>query len=290
MAADRVANETEAASRRQRRLREWLRHERLSVAMAQAESQHHAAPRGPKMARAGREVRVEPHGEVPVVPGHPVWVSRGGHRWGVQRHTVEQMADVCPFVQILDDPVPQMENLLLEVCRTLDLVVPEQAIDVPKITQGRIQQRLVDRDLRQAQMAEQLVEMLEFVQFVSLLPRTEINSTAVCRAHRRHSSSAWSMGSSTSLSWRRGCLLGPGCSENHEIPHLQSIDRCRRHCWAGPTDSTCAVCVKTAEIPQLHASYSFLDKVVDMPVVFNDKCPYLSLQKTAKVPQSQRSF
>ena len=34
----------------------------------------------------------------------------------------------------------------------------------------------------------------------------------------------------------------------------------------------------------------FLDIVVDMPVVFNDKCPWLSVQKTAKVPQSQRSF
>ena len=37
--------------------------------------------------------------------------------------------------------------------------------------------------------------------------------------------------------------------------------------------------MKTAEIPQLHASYSFLDKVVDIPVVFNDKCPWLSVQK-----------
>ena len=107
---------------------------------------------------------------------------------------------------------------------------------------------------------------------------------------QRHMHSPRVSRSSTTLSWRRGCLLGPGCSENHEIPQLQSIDRCRRHCWAGPADSTCAVCVKTAETPQLHASYSFLDKVVDMPVVFNDKCPYLSVQKTAKVPQSQRSF
>ena len=41
--------------------------------------------------------------------------------------------------------------------------------------------------------------------------------------------------------------------------------------------------------PQLHASFSFLDNVVDMPVVFNDKCPYLSVQKTATVPQLQRS-
>ena len=47
--------------------------------------------------------------------------------------------------------------------------------------------------------------------------------------------------------------------------------------------------MKTAETPQLHALYSFLDDVVDMPVVFNDTCPYLSVQKTAKVPQLQRS-
>ena len=32
-----------AMRRRQRRLRQWLRHERLSVAMALAESQHHTS-------------------------------------------------------------------------------------------------------------------------------------------------------------------------------------------------------------------------------------------------------
>ena len=42
-----------AMRRRQRRLRQWLRHERLNVAMVLAESQHHAAPRGQSMARAG---------------------------------------------------------------------------------------------------------------------------------------------------------------------------------------------------------------------------------------------
>ena len=57
----------------------------------------------------------------------------------------------------------------MEVYRTLDLVVPEQATDVPKSTQDGIRQRLVDQDLRQAQMAEQLVEMPEFVQFASML-------------------------------------------------------------------------------------------------------------------------
>ena len=72
---------------------------------------------------------------------------------GVLRHTVEQMAGVCPFVQILDDPVPHWRaaGLWTSLC-------PEQAIDEPKITLDKIQQRLVDRDLRQAQMAEQLVE------------------------------------------------------------------------------------------------------------------------------------
>ena len=35
----------------------------------------------------------------PAVPGHPVWVSRGGHRRRAQQCTVEQLADVVPMVQ-----------------------------------------------------------------------------------------------------------------------------------------------------------------------------------------------
>ena len=87
----------------------------------------------------------------------------------VQWHTVEHIIDVLLFVQILDVLVPQMGDKLLEVFRLLDSQVSEQAIDVPKISQDRIQLRLVNLDLRHAQMAEQLVEMLEFVQFASLL-------------------------------------------------------------------------------------------------------------------------
>ena len=44
-----------ARRRRERRLRSMLRHERMSVEMALAESTHHSAPRGKKMARAGGE-------------------------------------------------------------------------------------------------------------------------------------------------------------------------------------------------------------------------------------------
>ena len=51
----------------------------------------------------------------------------------------------------------------------MDSQIPEQAIDVPMISEATIQQRLVDRDLRHSQTAEQLVEMPEFVQFASLL-------------------------------------------------------------------------------------------------------------------------
>ena len=44
----------------------------MSVATAVAESYHHAAPRGQKMARAGREVRVVAHGEDPeALPSQP---------------------------------------------------------------------------------------------------------------------------------------------------------------------------------------------------------------------------
>ena len=50
-----VNSATGAMRRRQRRLRQFLRHERLSVAMALAEFTHHTALRRPTMARAGGE-------------------------------------------------------------------------------------------------------------------------------------------------------------------------------------------------------------------------------------------
>ena len=71
---------------------------------------------------------------------------------------------------------------------------------------------------------------------------------------------------------------------------MHSIDQAFDVIVAGSAVSSGAVCEKTVEIPQLHSSYSCLDKVVDMPVVSNDKCPWFSVQKNAKVPQLQRSF
>ena len=69
----------------------------------------------------------------PGVPGHP-----RGPQEEVLRHTVEQMADVCPC------------SFKMLLCRRWGIscwrssgfwtMVPEQVIDVPKISQDRIQQ------------------------------------------------------------------------------------------------------------------------------------------------------
>ena len=88
-----------AKRRRERRLRQFLRHERLTVAMLLAETNHHAVPTRQSKARRGEEVRVARHGhdpeqpppsrspsictrKSPAGPGHPVWVSRGVHTYG----------------------------------------------------------------------------------------------------------------------------------------------------------------------------------------------------------------
>ena len=47
--------------------------------------------------------------------------------------------------------------------------------------------------------------------------------------------------------------------------------------------------VKAVEIPQLHSSFS-LDKVVDMPVVFNDKMPVGERAENCEGPAVARSF
>ena len=56
-----------AMRRRQRRLRSWLRHERMTVAMLLAAREHHTTPRG-RLARSGEWVREEVHGQAPEEP------------------------------------------------------------------------------------------------------------------------------------------------------------------------------------------------------------------------------
>ena len=64
---------------------------------------------------------------------------------GVQRHVVEHLADLAPMVQIIDAPVPQTGEELVHFFNFLVAHSPvEQVVDVPKISQDRTQQRLVD--------------------------------------------------------------------------------------------------------------------------------------------------
>ena len=78
-----------ARRRRERRLRSWLRHERMTVRMELAAALHHSA--GPETNDAVRSQKTVS--------------SRGGPQERVQRHTMEHIVDfVCcaPLVQILD--------------------------------------------------------------------------------------------------------------------------------------------------------------------------------------------
>ena len=138
--------------RRQRRLRQYLRHERLSVAMVLAEKLHHTS-RGQRFAGAGEEGHEE-HDALrrQRPPPHPAFFqlfdeedAELGARPGsvtdpvphgrVERQTVEHRIEACPFVQILDAPVPQMGDQLVELLQkivTASLVELVQVVAVPK--------------------------------------------------------------------------------------------------------------------------------------------------------------
>ena len=85
----------------------------------------------------------------------------------VQRDTVEQLANFAPMVQILDALVPQMGDQLVEVLKikSYDTPIPEQVIEVPKISSSSSRSRRV---LRAPQTAEQFVDVPTVVSFSSL--------------------------------------------------------------------------------------------------------------------------
>ena len=92
----------------------------------------------------------------------------------VQRRTVEQNVYNSPFLPTLDVPVPQMENQLVDVCRHFDVLISEQAIEVPKISPTPRPPRR--RRVRFAeQTAEQLVEVPTIISYASLRGIVEQN-------------------------------------------------------------------------------------------------------------------
>ena len=77
----------------------------------------------------------------------------------VQRHTVEHIVDVLSF-EVLDVPVPQGGDQPVEAFRHLDLPIPEQVIEVPKISSSsRRSGNRRSRMFLDPQTAEHLVEV-----------------------------------------------------------------------------------------------------------------------------------
>ena len=79
-----------------------------------------------------------------------------------------------PFVQILEAPLSQGGDQLAEAFRHLDLHVPEQDIEVPKISSSPRRSRR--RGVALLQTAEQLVEVPEFVQFATVLQQQMVDA------------------------------------------------------------------------------------------------------------------
>ena len=90
---------------------------------------------------APRQQKPPPPGLRPALLAEPHGVEQ------VLRHTVDQIVVAVPLVPLLDDPVPQMVDTVLEFFRSLDLPVDEQVIAVPKISFDSASQRLVERRL-----------------------------------------------------------------------------------------------------------------------------------------------
>ena len=86
--------------------------------------------RGPVLFQSSEE---EPGG------GLPAPLSKvAGWQVRVERHVLEDLGTVCPFVQILDLPVPQTVDNVADALRILDRPMAEQVVEVPKISCSRV--------------------------------------------------------------------------------------------------------------------------------------------------------
>ena len=97
---------------------------------------------------------------------------------------MEDPGTVCPFVQILDLPVPQKEDYVADALRILDLPIAEQVIVVPKISCSPCPSLSL---VLVPQSAEQLVEVPTVLTALYIMvasgvfkvsSRTEFNSDA----------------------------------------------------------------------------------------------------------------
>ena len=168
-----------ARRRRERQLRQHWRHEQLTLQMLLATYQHHAAPRGQTTARSGEwgselnytaTIRRTPTpqaagaqyfamdvDEVPAAGSRPDRLTEVRPQERVLRRTVEQNVEPVRGVPVLDAPVPQMVEHVVDVLKIIDRGPPEQVIEVPEVSlQDVVPLRAA---LRESQLAEQLVDV-----------------------------------------------------------------------------------------------------------------------------------
>ena len=114
-----------ARRRMERRLRSWLRHERMTVRMELTAALHHSAfkgagfethdaPRSQKTVNSKREAELFSLFEEELGCTQPDRLSDVRPQERVQRHTVEHLTDLvrfAPKVQVLDAPAPLVEQL-----------------------------------------------------------------------------------------------------------------------------------------------------------------------------------
>ena len=121
--------------------------------------------------------------------GLPAPLSEVAGRQGkVERHVVEDLVELAPLVQILDLPVPQMVDNVLDASRIPERPMAVQVIEVPKILCSPTPSR---SPIPEPQTVEKSVE-------VPTVLSSYAHRFADRRADRRHSSSAGSW-------WQAAC-------------------------------------------------------------------------------------
>ena len=109
--------------------------------------------------------RDELHGHDPGSPHTPAGALRVVVRRRALRRTVDQIVDAVPGFEALDVPVPQMVDQPLVLLAAFDVLVPEQVIEVPKMSTPTCCPRTV---LSVPQTAEQLVEAPNVVSLIDV--------------------------------------------------------------------------------------------------------------------------
>ena len=154
-----------ARRRRERWLRSWLRHERMTERMELAAALHHSsfrgaapethdAPRSQRTANSREEAAIFELFDEDTVGWRPAPLPEvAGPQAQVLQRTVEPIVVAVPLVPLLDDPLAQTVEQLQDVLQFFDrlLTVPEPVIEVPKIFTEDVPMRAV---LRATQLAE----------------------------------------------------------------------------------------------------------------------------------------